>query len=376
MRGFICVPFNVLAACVFWVGWGLSHALLFLFFVPVFVLTSPLILLTFDAAVCESYMMQHETEMLKKRNIHIVPLFDAQIRYLFFVCPEENPETLVLLHGENESSFVMLDLAILLSQRYSVLVVDIPGFGRGPTVNSQEPVKDIVTQLGTFCANMGLSSFVLVGHSFGGYLAIHFCASFPTRVKQLILVGPIGVFPGFGTLGAYWIAIYKLHKWPSMAGKWGKIMAHFFLSDDYHWLLASHSTNSSHEIIASMLHLGFSGGCWQETVSHLLSEFQIPVCLIYGQYDSIVPVHQGYALLDHFKFPLNIVENKGHTPFDSPKDAKKVAQIIVEYITEPPQNRRARKSIKMRAQDYPTNFNPMRAQENMMALYPNLVIKS
>ena len=37
-----------------------------------------------------------------------------------------------------------------------------------------------------------MTDFVLMGHSFGGYLATHYANKHPQHVKQLILMSPIG----------------------------------------------------------------------------------------------------------------------------------------------------------------------------------------
>lgn len=39
---------------------------------------------------------------------------------------------------------------------------------------------------------MGIKSFTLVGHSFGGYLATCYTESYPDHVDRLILLSPAG----------------------------------------------------------------------------------------------------------------------------------------------------------------------------------------
>jgi pimeloyl-ACP methyl ester carboxylesterase len=389
MRDFVCFPFNFLAACLFWLGWTLGHTMMVLLIVLGFALTIPATVYywsQFDDVACDAIMNTYEDALLVKRKQKTRALQLGLLRYFLFPCVataadaelDEEQDYIVLFHGEDSSSIALLDLAVLLSQKFNVVLVDLPGFGRSKikkdSIDVLDPVQSMINMLDEFFAALKLPQFILVGHSFGAFLAIHFHNQFPAHIKNLILVDPIGIFPGFGTLGAYWVAIYRFHwlRATVLTGRWGKIMANLFLDNSYPWMVTSSCFNYSHEIIASMLYLGFMGGCWQDTVYDKLSTFTIPVGLIYGQHDSIVPVHQGHALLDHLKFPLHIIENKGHTPFDTHADAKKVAHVILEFVENAPKKRRSVKSVKLHPVEFTTSFNPMAAQDNMMNLYARM----
>ena len=39
---------------------------------------------------------------------------------------------------------------------------------------------------------MGIKTFTLVGHSFGGYIAVNYCEKYPGHVRRLVLLSPAG----------------------------------------------------------------------------------------------------------------------------------------------------------------------------------------
>jgi cardiolipin-specific phospholipase len=39
---------------------------------------------------------------------------------------------------------------------------------------------------------VGIKTFTLVGHSFGGYIAANYCEKYPGHVRRLVLLSPAG----------------------------------------------------------------------------------------------------------------------------------------------------------------------------------------
>ncbi|XP_057291307.1 1-acylglycerol-3-phosphate O-acyltransferase ABHD5-like [Hydractinia symbiolongicarpus] len=105
---------------------------------------------------------------------------------------------LVLLHGfAGGLGFWTLNLDSL-SQKQNVYAIDILGFGRSSrpkfSADPSEAEAVFTKSLEEWRIEIGLEDFILVGHSFGGYLAAAYTLSHPKRVKHLILVDPWG-FP-------------------------------------------------------------------------------------------------------------------------------------------------------------------------------------
>lgn len=75
---------------------------------------------------------------------------------------------------------------------YRRIYVDLPGMGRTPAANRLASNDDVVTLLGDFMARVaGGESFVLIGHSYGGYLARALAARRPAQCLGLAVLCPV-----------------------------------------------------------------------------------------------------------------------------------------------------------------------------------------
>jgi len=104
-------------------------------------------------------------------------------------------ETVVLLHGIFSEKDHFVDFARELTDRYRVVIPDIPGFGESTRLAGGQ--YDYVTQgkrLQIFFDALGLDNFHIAGNSMGGTLAALYSIQHPDRVKSLAFIGaPHGV---------------------------------------------------------------------------------------------------------------------------------------------------------------------------------------
>ncbi len=101
---------------------------------------------------------------------------------------------LLLLHGSNASLHTWEGWVKILSPKYRVITVDLPGHGlTGKTADGHYGYDGMVVFLERFVAWMKLSRFVLVGNSMGGALSWKYTLAHPEQVRALILVDAAGV---------------------------------------------------------------------------------------------------------------------------------------------------------------------------------------
>jgi pimeloyl-ACP methyl ester carboxylesterase len=112
--------------------------------------------------------------------------------------PADAP-VLVLLHGSNSSLFDWEPWSKILSNRFRVVTVDLPGHGlTGAVPDGDYSEQGMTVFVKAFADKLGLGRFAIGGNSMGGGVAARFTELYPNRVTHLILVDAIGLQSRFG----------------------------------------------------------------------------------------------------------------------------------------------------------------------------------
>lgn len=107
----------------------------------------------------------------------------------------EGPE-LLFLHGAGGAG-AWTDFHQLLSARFDVVAPDHPGFGHSDDLPSVEAMDDLVYHYLDVLDRLELEAPVVVGASFGGWVAAELAVHSPHRVGTLVLLAPVGLrIPG------------------------------------------------------------------------------------------------------------------------------------------------------------------------------------
>jgi pimeloyl-ACP methyl ester carboxylesterase len=111
----------------------------------------------------------------------------------------EGKPTVVLLHGWGKSLQSLRPMGEVMSTTCRVVLVDLPGFGLSPLPDDATnegggwDTIQYTDKIKAFLDESGITSCVLVGHSFGGRLSVRLAAQYPELVKALVLIGTPGV---------------------------------------------------------------------------------------------------------------------------------------------------------------------------------------
>jgi pimeloyl-ACP methyl ester carboxylesterase len=106
---------------------------------------------------------------------------------------------ILILHGWGGSSDSWLEVQNdLVSRGYSVVCPDLPGFGKSDGPPKPWAVDDYVEWTRGFISYMNSRQefpefFSLLGHSFGGRIAIKFSVRYPEKIKKLVLCDAAGI---------------------------------------------------------------------------------------------------------------------------------------------------------------------------------------
>ncbi len=103
-------------------------------------------------------------------------------------CKKRLPQrqTLVLIHGWGVGSAIWQPLLPYLNKRYSVVLVDLPGYvDAGAASASTWKLEDLISELAALIDQPA----IWCGWSMGGLLAIEVASRFPEKVQSLITLG-------------------------------------------------------------------------------------------------------------------------------------------------------------------------------------------
>ena len=100
------------------------------------------------------------------------------------------------MHGWGGSSLSMDALQKDLAQKgFLVFNLDLPGFGKTPLSKSVMDMNDYRDSIVEFMETKNIYQPVLIGHSFGGKLAIKLALDKPELISRIVLMSASGVKP-------------------------------------------------------------------------------------------------------------------------------------------------------------------------------------
>lgn len=101
-------------------------------------------------------------------------------------------ETLLLLHGSTGHSGVWRDAIAAMQSLYRVVAPDLIGYGRSSSWAEGKPLSlmDEAARLRSLLPCCG-KPFHLVGHSYGGAVALQMALNEPARIRSLTLIEPV-----------------------------------------------------------------------------------------------------------------------------------------------------------------------------------------
>ncbi len=121
--------------------------------------------------------------------------------------------TIVVLHGWGLSKARFAPLVAALKRtKYPVIALDFPGFGEAAAPTQPFTLADYAEFLHQFLQKENIEMPILLGHSFGGRVALKFTSLYPTAARALILTGTPGYTPVARGKLAFFIALAKVGK--------------------------------------------------------------------------------------------------------------------------------------------------------------------
>lgn len=232
---------------------------------------------------------------------------------------------ILIIPGWKSLSQTWGEVASLLAEKgFSVFVPDLPGFGRSSRPNKAWGLDDYIEFILKFSQELKMGRFSLIGHSFGGQLAIKLAASNPDKIERLILCAPAAlrnkkrikdrVFKILAKGGKIFFSLplLKLGK-----EKMRKIL--YFLAREQDYLMSGELKETMKKVIS-------------EDTREYFSRVKTPTLIIWGEKDKMISVTHAYILKGEIpKASLKIFIGEGHNfPYEKPKGFVKAVRPFLE----------------------------------------------
>ena len=217
---------------------------------------------------------------------------DADVFYRFF--DKKSDVVNVYLHGWGCDHKMLLFCHKFLKNTSS-LFIDFPPFGQSSKQIEDWTVFTYANMVYSLCQQLGIRKINLIGHSFGGRIAIVLAVLCKDEVQKVVLVDSAGLKPRRNVCFYAKVCIYKIRK------KLGLDVSNFG-SDDYKNLPAG-MKKIFNNIVTTHL-------------DDFLPYIQKPTLIVFGKNDKETPLYMAKKLHKNIKHSqLVILEDAGHFSF-------------------------------------------------------------
>ena len=225
---------------------------------------------------------------------------------------------ILLLHGWGKYSSALdyyhKTVSEFQKNGYTVFVPDMPGFGNEKIPDHPFTLQNYAFFLQTYIQKKKLQDFVIIGHSFGGRVAIKYINRYTEGVRALILCGTPGFTPVsklkliislfLAKIGGF---IFSL---PIISSQKEKIRGGFYYlvgARDYY-----RAEGSMRQTFKNIV---------REELKDIMKKIHIPTLLLWGEDDIIVPVKIAQKMKETIRQSrLTIIPHGKHSVIiDNPK---------------------------------------------------------
>lgn len=216
--------------------------------------------------------------------------------------------TVLFVHGIGTSSSTWLRTIPGLADKRPFIALDLPGFGLSSVCHAEgyAPFRDHVRALSVFVDHHMKGPVTIVGHSFGGWLAARTAAARPERIRHLVLVN---------TAGVYFQGIEQMREMSILksVAETRKLLTTMWYR--YPWFVKLFTGAIYRELQRRRM----NDVVWSVDADDLLveelSRLAMPVSLIWGRKDGIIPLDVVNSMLRLIpRCEVFYIEQCGHVP--------------------------------------------------------------
>ncbi len=223
-----------------------------------------------------------------------------------------------LIHGFVSSIYTFNRLIPMLTEHFSVVAIDLPGFGKSE--KSKTFVYSFVNYANVIAACIdyfNLKKVILVGHSMGGQVALYTAKTIPDQISKLVLLCSSGYLKRAKKALIYcsYLPFFKqyvkryIKKQDVKKSLENVFYNHNLITDELMEEFIEPIREKDFPISLIRL-LRYREG---DLTSEQLKEIKVPALLIWGEEDKVVPVNVGKRLVQDLpQAKLITYEKTGH----------------------------------------------------------------
>jgi pimeloyl-ACP methyl ester carboxylesterase len=238
---------------------------------------------------------------------------------------KKNP--VIILHGWNLSGDRFQPLVeIFKTGKYICIAPDLPGFGNNKDLSRAYVLDDYLAFLENFLKRKKFNKIILIGHSFGGRIAIKYAAVHRQKIKLLVLTGVPGFLPVKKIKVLFFLLISKIGKYIFGALRLSSI------ADFFRKLLYKAAKSTDYYKADGLLRDTFIS-IIRENLEIPMRKIKVPTILIWGAEDRTVPLSVAYKMEKTINNSvLEVIRGTNHrVPYAAPKVFFK---IISKYLNQ------------------------------------------
>lgn len=204
----------------------------------------------------------------------------------------------LILHGWGSSVHNWTNMQDLLSEKFKTYILDMPGFGKTAPPDKSWCLDDYLVLILKYCEHYKLDKFYLLGHSFGGRIAIKMAIQYPHLIKKLILMDSAGIRRQDKLLAFF----AGLGFWKGVPGYKTARQVFYKMRGCTDYCGAKGIMKETFKLVV------------KEDLRKRLNEIKVDTLLIWGKYDKSTPLKDGKIMDQEIENSKLIIINSGHSP--------------------------------------------------------------
>ncbi|MHB8488881.1 MAG: alpha/beta fold hydrolase [Candidatus Dormibacteria bacterium] len=236
-------------------------------------------------------------------------------------------DPLLLLHGWGASSELFAPILDALETGRRLIVPDLPGFGATPDPDAPWSVHDYAAWCVALLDRFGVEACDLIGHSNGGRIGIVLAATYPGRVRRMVLAGSAGIRPRRTWRGAARVRSYKALRAVERSAAMPAVLRRAAGRS------ADQRGSVDYRAVSGVMR-GTLVRIVNEDLRGLLPGLHLPVLLIWGDRDTETPLDDG-RLMERLIPDAGLVVFEGAGHYAYLEQAGRFCRIVEVFLRDP-----------------------------------------